>query len=91
MQRFASSLIACPIASTFSRSTLYRAMSVSAQQIKEHSIVYDSQGKEFAKVEYEHSRHTAHHPHSYTQLVRPAHSLVCPSVRALTVTCRVPI
>ena len=67
MQRFASSLLARPVlVSSLSRSTLYRAMSVTAQQIKEHSIVYDSQGKEFAKVESALNTHSHTHAHTHT-------------------------
>lgn len=70
MQRFASTLIARPVVSTLSRSTFYRAMSVSADQIKEHSVVYDSQGKVAPSQHHSNSLHTASQPHIHSP---PAH------------------
>ena len=73
MQRFASSLLSRPVASTLSRSTFFRAMSVSTDQIKEHYIVYDNAGKEFAKIESApHCSSTQSSTHATSSLTRAA-------------------
>lgn len=74
MQRFASSLLARPVVSSFARTSLFRSMSVSAGQIKEHALVYDSEGKEFAKIESgtQHTTAPQHSTAQHTTLPLPA-------------------